>query len=185
MSAMQLLEITKKVSIEDKITPAEFDAFKEKKFAFKINVGQFNIDKHLDSYVRKLTNDSEIVASLEERFLDIQMDQPVLENIDIGESSTQNAVSVKDSVGDNTTPESSSRVSLMRDEEEVKRSLDKVYEMEDDATESTTKVLKTEKKTYTNKSPETSLLIPKVENRINDPFVERFALFSGFLFHVL
>ncbi|KAI7734208.1 hypothetical protein M8C21_003409 [Ambrosia artemisiifolia] len=164
MSAMQLLQISKQVSGEEKTTPPEFHVFEDKKFAFKIKVGQFNIDKHLDGYgIRKLTNESSIVASLEERFSDIQVDQPGFENLDVGESSTQNAVSVKDSVGDNNTPESSCRVSFIHDEQEVKRSLDKVYELDDDATESTTKVLRTHKKVYTDKSPETPFLIPKVE----------------------
>ncbi|KAI7734212.1 hypothetical protein M8C21_018981 [Ambrosia artemisiifolia] len=150
--------------LTEKTTPAEFHAFEDKKFAFKIKVGQFNIDKHLDGYsIRKLTNEPSIVASLEERFSDIQVDQPGFENLDVGESSTQNAVSLKDSVGDNNTPESSCRVSFVHDEQEVKRSLDKVYELDDDATESTTKVLKTDKKVYTDKSPETPLLIPNVE----------------------
>lgn len=63
-----------KVSGEEKTTPAEFHAFEDKKFAFKIKVGRFNIDKHLDGYgIRKLTNESSIVASLEERFSDIQV----------------------------------------------------------------------------------------------------------------
>ena len=43
----------------------------------------------------------------------------------------------------------------MRDDEEVKHSLDKVYDLDDDASESTTKAAK--------KSPEIPLLVPKVE----------------------
>ncbi|KAI7741731.1 hypothetical protein M8C21_023962 [Ambrosia artemisiifolia] len=142
MSAMQLLEISKQLlSGEDKKHPAEFDVFEEKKFAFKIRVGQFNIDKHLDGYgIRKLTNDSSIVASLEERFPHIQ-----------------------DSVGDNTTQESSARVSFISDVQEVKCSLDKVYELDDDAAASTTKILKSDEKCYSNKSSETPFLIPKQE----------------------
>ena len=65
---------------------------------------------------------------------------------------------LQDSVGDNTTPESSSRVGVVRDDEEVKRSLDKVYDLDDDdASESTTKAAK--------KSPEIPLLVPKVEKQ--------------------
>ena len=64
---------------------------------------------------------------------------------------------LQDSVGDNTTPESSSRVGVVRDDEEVKHSLDKVYDLDDDASESTTKAAK--------KSPEIPLLVPKVEKQ--------------------
>ncbi|KAI7725004.1 hypothetical protein M8C21_015266, partial [Ambrosia artemisiifolia] len=73
MSAMELLEKSKQFCVEEKTTPAEFASFEDKKFAFKIKIGQFNIDKHLDGYgIRKLTDDSSIVASLEQRFPDSQ-----------------------------------------------------------------------------------------------------------------
>ena len=63
-----------KLSGEEKTTPTEFHALEDKKFAFKIKVGQFNIDKHLDGYsIRKFTNESSILSSLEQKFSDIQV----------------------------------------------------------------------------------------------------------------
>ncbi|XP_035830062.1 uncharacterized protein LOC110944793 [Helianthus annuus] len=129
MTAIQLLEKSKvdQASLEEKTIPYQFKSLNDKKFAFKIQISQFNIDNHIDGYaVHKLVNDAAIIESLESR---IPADQGVDEaaaDVSLSDMSTQNPFALKDavdSIGDSFTPACTSKDCSKTSSSELKLNL--------------------------------------------------------------
>ncbi|KAJ0613747.1 putative nucleic acid-binding, replication factor A [Helianthus annuus] len=76
LSAKQMVDKYVKSSGGDKVTRVEFDSFVDKKYAFKIRVGTYNVDKKVDGFsIYKLVDDPAIISTLEKKF-----DVPVEKN---------------------------------------------------------------------------------------------------------
>ncbi|XP_076912067.1 uncharacterized protein LOC143570268 [Bidens hawaiensis] len=61
-------ELIKKTGVENGILPDEFRALLGKKFAFKIDISQYNLDNHKWVFgVSKLTDDKDIIYELEKK----------------------------------------------------------------------------------------------------------------------
>ncbi|KAF5780406.1 putative nucleic acid-binding, replication factor A [Helianthus annuus] len=69
LSAKQMVDKYLQSSGGEKVTLVEFDSFIDKKYAFKIRVGTYNVDKNVDGFsIYKLVDDPAIIATLEKKF---------------------------------------------------------------------------------------------------------------------
>ncbi|KAK9048629.1 hypothetical protein SSX86_032406 [Deinandra increscens subsp. villosa] len=141
--------------------PTEIQALLERKYAFKIDVSEFNIKKRYKFYtVEKVTDDQKIMKALEEKYSSDQVSYIIFINLDV--------VSF---TGDNETPLSVNTV-LSRGEgsqaADLKRNLDEVYD-EDLPITSPAKATPSSVKSDSNSKSDNGsfvkekLLIPKVE----------------------
>ncbi|KAJ0523513.1 putative nucleic acid-binding, replication factor A [Helianthus annuus] len=148
MTAIQLLEKCKvdQASLQEKTIPYQFKSLNDKKFAFKIQISRFNIDNHIDGYaVHKLVNDATIIESLESRKPADQGVDEASADVSLSDISTQNPFALKDavdSIGDNFTPDCTSKDCSKTSSSELKRNLADVYEVEETTSLSSTKVKK-------------------------------------------
>ncbi|XP_076920597.1 uncharacterized protein LOC143581785 [Bidens hawaiensis] len=159
--------------------PAELDCLLEKIFAFKVDVADFNFRNNVDDYgINKLTDDTNIITELQKRLnVRLQSDSnSVTLGASISEFQSSGYVSIKVSdIGDNQTPSSNvdaqdvatdTKGMSTSSDDKLKRKLVEVFEVQDDASMSATKMTSktTEEMGTTSESCEgATLLTPKVE----------------------
>ncbi|KAJ0884618.1 putative nucleic acid-binding, replication factor A [Helianthus annuus] len=179
VSANHLLENNIELASEGKF-PKEFDSLLNRKFAFKIAIGSYNLRNKADGYsVSKLTENPEIMAELDHHFNAIQLVDEEQLNVDSADSNPTVKVPVKDLVsrtGEEETPISklngsmfttpsvpvkSSSVSMM--EKELKRNLDAVYEADFCSSQSSTKPRQSDSGMEEDANETEKLLKPKIE----------------------
>ncbi|KAM0002570.1 hypothetical protein Hdeb2414_s0322g00867211 [Helianthus debilis subsp. tardiflorus] len=115
--------------------PDDFESLYEKKYAFKIDVTEYNTENDYPFYgILKLSNDLVIVTKLEDRFQEDQDQGTVLYT---GDNQTPNDAADK-SIG--KRPVSSESNETKKDARlELKRNLKEVYDVEDNDCASATK----------------------------------------------
>lgn len=172
ISATELYDKYKQLGDVD-VMPKEFDVFLGKRYAFKIEVKQFNLDNNSRVYsITKFTSDEKILSSLLEKLDGQQPTQSDSFNLNISDSASMDDGSKhKDAVsctGDNATPvdmDKSQTPSTFQDFQknigstDLKRKLDSEFDLDSSTLSSTTKM----KKMPIFEQGEGSLLIPKVE----------------------
>ncbi|XP_035846491.1 uncharacterized protein LOC110898621 isoform X9 [Helianthus annuus] len=163
---------------ETNIFPNEFKDLVDKKFAFKIDIANFNLKNNYKFFtVIKLTDDPAIISDLEKKY---KVEQPSsLESFDVHctDSQSQDMVNIKDSIsgtGENETPLSVSDIStgrtLLQNEStkktniygELKRNLVEVYDLDESPGRSATKPRQDPTEGLKGVS-EPTLLVPKIE----------------------
>ncbi|XP_076900480.1 uncharacterized protein LOC143554655 [Bidens hawaiensis] len=177
-TAAKLIDSQKQV--ENVGFPAELESLLEKKFAFKIDVAEFNFRNSVEDYgINKLTDDTNILSELQKRqHSRLQTDSnSVSLGASMSEFQSSGSVSVKVSdIGDNQTPNSNvdgkdvaseEKVVSTSSDDKLKRKLVEVFEVDDQPSMSATKV-KTkifEEIEKTNEACDvTTILTPKLEN---------------------
>ncbi|XP_076945943.1 uncharacterized protein LOC143617195 [Bidens hawaiensis] len=155
--------------------PAELDSILEKRFAFKVDVADFNFRNNVEDYgISKLTDETNIITELH-KGLDVHSNSLTL-GASLSEFQSSGSVSVKLSeFGDNQTPSSNvETLDLATDtkgtstssDDKLKRKLVEVFEVNDDASMSATKLKSKniEEMGTTSQSGEgAAFLTPKVE----------------------
>ncbi|KAJ0448551.1 putative transcription factor B3-Domain family [Helianthus annuus] len=179
VNATQLLDKNLDLANEGNF-PQELNALLNRKFAFKISIGSFNITKKSDGYsISKLTDNQTVIGELDKIF---DVIQPVDEERVNAVSSDIHAaveVPVNDSVSrskaDDTpvsnfnkdvfkTPdEDVNGTSIRVLENDLKRNLDSIYDDDVMSSQSSTKPRKAGKEVVIDECVTAGLLIPKVE----------------------
>ncbi|KAI3515502.1 hypothetical protein L1887_14400 [Cichorium endivia] len=136
-----------KESNNNEIYPGELDVLLQRKFAFKIEISQYNLDKRTAAYtIYNLTEDSKIILELEKNYY---IEQPLNSesfNVAMTDHASQETITMKDAVsytGDNTTPMSEVQKNSARDiceENHLKRNLSSAFDVNDNSSMSSTKV---------------------------------------------
>ncbi|KAI3794663.1 hypothetical protein L1987_37296 [Smallanthus sonchifolius] len=186
VSANELLNNNEELS-KDGVIPDEFKSLINKRWAFKIYVGEFNLANNKDGYtISKVTDDPSIISELENKFDLVQVTDSESFNPDLFEECV-NTIAVKDSfscTGEEVTPVSnilkSKKDSPVEDQitpssmfvgGELKRNLQCIYDVDEGSSQSSTKprtCYKTDddnayKKVEEDGGCKGKLLIPKVE----------------------
>ncbi|XP_076918998.1 replication protein A 70 kDa DNA-binding subunit B-like [Bidens hawaiensis] len=174
-TAKELIDSQNENKVESGGFPAELDCVLEKIFAFKVDVADFNFRNNVENYgINKLTDDTNTITELQKKQSDYNY---VTLGASISEFQSSASVSIKlYDIRDNQTPSSNvdgqdvatdiKGMSTSSDDK-LKRKLVEVFEVDDDASMSATKLKsKTiEEMGTTGESCEgATLLTPKVEN---------------------
>ncbi|XP_076952444.1 replication protein A 70 kDa DNA-binding subunit D-like [Bidens hawaiensis] len=152
-TAAELIDSQKQNEVENVGFPSELDCLLEKKFAFKVDVAEFNFRNSVEDYgINKLTDDTNILTELQKRQHScLQTDSnSVSLGASMSEFQSSDSVSVKISdIGDNQTPNSNvdgedvaneqKGISTSSDDK-LKRKLVEVFEVDDQPSMSSTKV---------------------------------------------
>ncbi|XP_076923943.1 uncharacterized protein LOC143586238 [Bidens hawaiensis] len=158
----ELIDSQNKNNVENGGFPAELDCLLEKIFAFKVDVADFNFKNNVEDYgINKLTDDTNIITELQKRLNGClrSNSNSVTLGASISEFRSSGSVSIKDVATDTKGMSASS-------DDKLKRKLVEVFEVEDDASISATKLKSktTEDMGTTSESCEgATLLTPKVE----------------------
>ncbi|XP_052622616.1 uncharacterized protein LOC111903767 [Lactuca sativa] len=187
-NAQELLEIFNEDG-NTAIFPIEITDLLERKFAFLIEVSEYNLTNKVQGYsIRKLTTDRKILSELEKKFT---IDQTFLvcsylQHVDsdsfntaIFEVTSQETTNLKDAIsftGDSITPASNVEKStatsplpkyhfskVVSPNAELKRNLSEVYDVDDPPAMSSTKVRSTIMDDGFSGHGKMELLIPKIE----------------------
>ncbi|XP_076941445.1 replication protein A 70 kDa DNA-binding subunit B-like [Bidens hawaiensis] len=148
----ELIDYQKQNEVENGEFPAEFDCLLEKKFAFKVDVADFNFRNNVEDYgINKLIDGTNILTELQKRQNGrLQTDSnSVLLGASMSEFQSSGSISVKISdIGDNQTPSSNVDGQDVANEEKgmstssddkLKRKLVEVFEVDDKPSMSATK----------------------------------------------
>ncbi|XP_076894770.1 uncharacterized protein LOC143547164 [Bidens hawaiensis] len=179
--AFKLLKQTAKCLLDKKeneapfqLYPEELNDLLERKFAFKIEVSDYNLDKNKPYYtISKLTNDTTILQDLDKK---ANADRPLeSESIQLGSMSgfhSQNSVSQKDSTSftaDNETPifvtDKVKGKKICEDSVPTKRNHYTVYDVDELEVASSNKGRPGIKITEPDENMIPKLLIPKLEKQ--------------------
>ncbi|KAJ0754826.1 putative replication protein A, OB [Helianthus annuus] len=151
-SAKQMVDKYVKSSGGDKVTPVEFDSFVDKKYAFKIRVGTYNVDNKVDGFsIYKLVDDPAIIATLEKKF-DVPVDKNSSMNLPPSASSSQS-----DATWLPNNNES------MKSNVDLKRTLEDCYDLQSSSSFTPTKSRKSQPEDDVKARSKDKLLIPKIE----------------------
>ncbi|KAJ0532169.1 putative nucleic acid-binding protein [Helianthus annuus] len=181
VSANQLLDKNIELANEGSF-PGERKASLNRKFAFKIAVGSFNIKNESDGYsVSKLTENLLVISVLDKKFDDIQPvdEEPVDVDGHVGYTNASDVVPLKDSfscTGDEETPISSFNKSMFLTpsadantsstvlmEKKLKHNLDSLYDVDAISSQSSSKPRKVVNENEDGVGVSVGLLVPKVE----------------------
>ncbi|KAJ0440957.1 putative nucleic acid-binding protein [Helianthus annuus] len=179
VNASQLLDKNLDLANEGNFPP-ELNALLNRKFAFKISIGSFNIKNKSDGYsVSKLTDNRTVIAELDKIFDVIQPADEERVNVVSFDIKAADEVPVNDSVSrtkDDETPVSNftkvmfktpdedvNGTSIRVMENELKRNLDSIYDADVMSSQSSTKPRKAGKEVVDDDGVTVGLLIPKVE----------------------
>ncbi|XP_022008241.1 replication protein A 70 kDa DNA-binding subunit A-like [Helianthus annuus] len=134
LSAKQMVDkYVKQSSGGDKVTPVESDSFVDKKYAFKIRVGTYNVDKKVDGFsIYKLVDDPAIISTLEKKF-----DVPVEKN-----SSMNLPPTASSSQSDATSLPNNNEI--MKSNVDLKRTLEDCYDLQNSSSFTPTKSRKSQ-----------------------------------------
>ncbi|XP_076941419.1 uncharacterized protein LOC143610969, partial [Bidens hawaiensis] len=143
-TSAELIDSQKQNEVENGRFLSEFDCLLEKKFAFKVDVAEFNFRNNVEDYsINKLTDDTNILTELQKRQNGrLQTDSnSVSLGASMSEFQSSGSVSVKISdIGDNQTPSSNVDGQDVANEEKgmstssddkLKRKLVEVFEADD------------------------------------------------------
>ncbi|CAI9280096.1 unnamed protein product [Lactuca saligna] len=162
------------------IFPVEIIDLLERKFAFLIEVSEYNLKNKVQGYsIRKLTTDRKILSELEKKFtIDQHVDSDSF-NTATFEVTSQETTNLKDAIsftGDNITPASNVEKStttsplpkyrfskVVSPNAKLKRNLSEVYDVDDPPAMSSTKVRSTIMDDGFSGHGKMELLIPKIE----------------------
>ncbi|XP_076902904.1 uncharacterized protein LOC143557801 [Bidens hawaiensis] len=178
-TAKELIDSQNENKVDNGGFPAELDCLLENIFAFKVDVALFKFRNNVEDYgINKLTDDTNLITELQKRHNGLlQSDSnSVTMGASISEFQSSGSVSIKLSdIGDNQTPSSNvdaqdvatdTKGMSTSSDDKLKRKLVEVFEVDDDASMSATKLkFKTiEEMGTTSESCEgVELLTPKVE----------------------
>ncbi|XP_076905358.1 replication protein A 70 kDa DNA-binding subunit B-like [Bidens hawaiensis] len=148
--------------------PAAFNVLLERKFAFRIEIKNYNLDNNAEYFsITKLTEDLNIISKLENNFYNNQVEDSDSVNPSNSELPLQTDVSLKDSISctaDNGTPISNSNESVgTAASVDLKRNLEDVYDVDESSALSSTKQQKIHTKDLRDANWNETLLIPKTE----------------------
>ncbi|XP_076959136.1 replication protein A 70 kDa DNA-binding subunit B-like [Bidens hawaiensis] len=147
--------INKTNEVENAGFPAELDSLLEKKFAFKIDVAEFNFRNSVEDYgINKLTDDTNILSELQKR-----QHSRLLPDIEDNQTPNSNV--------DGQDVASEEKVVSTSSDDKLKRKLVEVFEVDDQPSMSSTKVKAKsfEEIGKTNETCDvTAILTPKLEN---------------------
>ncbi|XP_076909945.1 uncharacterized protein LOC143567393 [Bidens hawaiensis] len=148
--------------------PAAFNVLLERKFAFRIEIKNYNLDNNAEYFsITKLTEDLNIISKLEKNFYNNQVEDSDSVNPSNSELPLQTDVSLKDSISctaDNGTPISNSNESMgTAASVDLKRNLEDVYDVDESSALSSTKQQKIHTKDLRDANWNETLLIPKTE----------------------
>ncbi|XP_076940471.1 uncharacterized protein LOC143609662 [Bidens hawaiensis] len=150
-TAAELIDSQKQNEVENGGFPVELDCLLEKKFAFKVDVAEFNFRNNVEDYgINKLTDDTNILTELQKRQNSrLQTDSnSVSLGASMSEFQSSSSVSVKISdIGDNQNPSSNVDQDVANEEkgmstssdDKLKRKLVEVFEVDDQPSMSATK----------------------------------------------
>ncbi|XP_076915908.1 uncharacterized protein LOC143575397 [Bidens hawaiensis] len=138
MDAVKMLKVTAHdlvdrfiKGVDSKPFPAVLNTLLGKKYAFKIDIKKYNVDRQEKFLgIIKFSDDENIISALEQKFNLDQSDLSGSMHLTTGDSISQDTVNMKDSLsftGDNTTPESTS-ISAVVSSSNLKRNLVEVYD---------------------------------------------------------
>ncbi|KAF5803716.1 putative nucleic acid-binding, replication factor A [Helianthus annuus] len=166
LSAKQLVDKYLQVSDDEKTIPAEFNAFINKKYAFKIHVKKYNVDNKVDGFsINKLVDDPAIIAKLEKKFDVVPFEEFDSMILPTTVSSSQSDAGVKDSKSyavDDSTPLPKNYESR-KSPCDLKRTLEDSNDLDNSYSVSSTKSRKIETKEDIKAQMKDKLLIPKLE----------------------
>ncbi|XP_076949151.1 uncharacterized protein LOC143621690 [Bidens hawaiensis] len=148
--------------------PAAFNVLLERKFAFRIEIKNYNLDNNAEYFsITKLTEDLNIISKREKNFYNNQVEDSDSVNPSNSELPLQTDVSLKDSISctaDNGTPISNSNESMgTAASVDLKRNLEDVYDVDESSALSSTKQQKIHTKDLRDANWNETLLIPKTE----------------------
>ncbi|XP_076935569.1 replication protein A 70 kDa DNA-binding subunit B-like [Bidens hawaiensis] len=148
--------------------PAAFNVLLERKFAFRIEIKNYNLDNNAEYFsITKLTEDLNIISKLENNFYNNQVEDSDSVKPSNSELPLQTDVSLKDSISctaDNGTPISNSNESMgTAASVDLKRNLEDVYDVDESSALSSTKQQKIHTKDLRDANWNETLLIPKTE----------------------
>ncbi|XP_076928963.1 uncharacterized protein LOC143593124 [Bidens hawaiensis] len=143
-TATELIDSQKQNEVENGGFPPELDCLLEKKFAFKVDVAEFNFRNSVEDYgINKLTDDTNILTALQKK--QHSRLEHLCQNF---QSSDSVSIKISDN-GDNQTPDSNvdgedvaneqKGISTSSDDK-LKRKLVEVFEVDDQSSMSATKV---------------------------------------------
>ncbi|KAJ0495480.1 putative nucleic acid-binding, replication factor A [Helianthus annuus] len=179
VNATQLLDKNLDLANEGNFPP-ELNALLNRKFAFKISIGSFNIKNKSDGYsISKLTDNQTVIGELDKIFDVIQPVDEERVNVVSSDIKAADEVPVNDSVSRSKaddTPVSNFTKDMFKTPDEdvngtsirvlenaLKRNLDSIYDDDVMSSQSSTKPRKAGKEVVDDDGVTVGLLIPKVE----------------------